>query len=147
MAEIIGTGYQRSGKNSRVEVNSSVLTQSKWEANLKGDDLDTANFQSEGLNEGIVGFIGAEWSCGGNWDANQNSFEDPPGFYPRDNLQNLLFYTNVADAVYWAFPYARVRSATNGAEAKGLVTFQASGMNQGNFYAAGVEASAFNDGE
>ena len=133
MAEILGTGKQRAGKGSRVAVGTNRLADSKWTANGVGDDLDTNNFESAGYDEGILGFVGVEIAFGGNWDAGFNAFDDPPGVYPRDDLQNLQFFTNVLDNVGWLFPYARLRSANTGAEAKGLVTFDASGKSQGPF--------------
>ncbi len=133
MAEILGTGIQRAMKNSRVSSQSTSLAFAQWDVTLTGDDLDTANFESEGLNEGILGFEGADWNCGGDWDAGTNPYDDPPGFYPRDDLNDLLFYENVTDAVLWDFPYARVRSSNNGGDIKGKVTFKASGKSQGPF--------------
>lgn len=133
MAEILGTGKQRAGKNSRVSVNGDVLAFAKWNVDSKGDNLDTTNFTSEGYDEGILGIESADISFGGNWDAGENPYDDPPGLYPRDDLPDVLFYENVTDNVLWNFDFIRIRSARNGAEVRGLVTFECSGMNQGSF--------------
>lgn len=133
MAEILNTGKQRSGKNSRVTVGGTPLVNNRWNVNYKGDDLDTVNFESEGLGEGILGIEECDLSFGGDWDAGANFFDDPPGIYPRDDLADLQFTENTTDNVFWDFPYARLRSATNGAEVRGKVSFEASGMSQGPF--------------
>jgi hypothetical protein len=133
MAQIIGTGKQRAGKNSRINVGATRIVGQRWNVTWKGDDLDTVNFESGGLEEGILGIEGLEWSMAGDWDAGTNPFDDPPGLYPRDDLAGLEFYENVTDNVGWDLTYARVRSATNGAEVRGKVSFEASGMSQGSF--------------
>lgn len=134
MATILGTGKQRSGKNSRIKVAAQNLTFAKFSVTFKGDDLDTVNFESNGVDEGILGIIGAEYSAGGDWDAGTNPFDAPPGIYPRDDLATVKFYNNVADNTFWNFPYLRVRSAVNSSEVKGKVAFEWSGMNQGSFF-------------
>jgi hypothetical protein len=133
MAQELGTGTQRAGKNSRVQVNAVNLNQASWNVDYQGGDGDTTNFESGGYEEGIACVLSASWSVDGNWDAGDNPFDDPPGLYVRDDLQDLYFYENVSDAVLWDFPYARVRSAKNGANVTGVVTFGSSGKNQGEF--------------
>lgn len=135
MAQILNTGKQRAGKGSRITVGTgnTRLNHTKWSVNSKADDLDTVNFESLGLDEGIAGVLGCELAFGGAWDAGLNVLVDPPGLYPRDDLPSLRFYENVTDAQSWLFTYARLRSANNGAEVRGLVTFDCSGMSQGAF--------------
>lgn len=133
MAEILGTGKQRAGKNSRVNVGSDVLTFAKWSVDAKVDMGDTTNFESGGYDEGITEIYSADISFGGNWDAGDNPYDDPPGLYPRDDLADVVFHENVTDDVGWDFDYVRIRSARNGAEVRGLVTFECSGSNQGAF--------------
>lgn len=58
---------------------------------------------------------------------------NPPGLYPRDDLATVLFYTSILDNVFWTFPYIRLRSATNGSDVKGKVSFNCAGKNQGPF--------------
>lgn len=133
MAQILATGFQRSMKDSQVNVGSTSLAFAQWDVTYTGDDLDTGNFESGGLNEGILGFEGCDWNCGGDWDAGTNPYDDPPGFYPRDDLTDLGFVENTTDDVGWLFDYARVRSSNNGGDVKGKVTFKASGKSQGTF--------------
>ena len=133
MAQIIGTGIQRSGKNSAAIVTATVLAMAKWTLTFKGVDLDTMNFTSAGYQEGILGPIGLEWSLGGLWDAGTNPNADPPGLYPRDNLQDVQLVVNVADATAYEMTYARVRSAVTGTTVTTAVAFDASGMSQGPF--------------
>lgn len=134
MSRLLNTGWQRSGKNSRIVINGSTLAMARWNVQMRGDDLPTENFESGGLNEGILGFIGMEYSIAGDWDANLLPFDtaSPPGLYPRDDMGPMSIYENVADGTSYDFLYARVRSATNGAEAKGKVSFDASGMSNGD---------------
>ncbi len=133
MAEVLGTGKQRAGKNSRVSVGADDLTMAKWSVDSKADMGDTTNFESGGFDEGITEILSADISFGGNWDAGDNPFDDPPGLYPRDNLPDVSFYENTTDDVGWDFEFVRIRSARNGAEVRGLVTFEVSGSNQGEF--------------
>lgn len=131
--QTLNTGYQRAGKNSRVQINATNLKKARWNVNENLEEIDTVNFESGGYDEGIGGISGCDWSLGGLWDANKNAFDDPPGLYPRDDLATLRFYENVTDNVRWSFTYARVRSATNGAEVRQGVTFESSGKSQGSF--------------
>lgn len=133
---LLGTGYQRSGKNSRVVVGGTTLNQSRFDVTLNGDDLDTTNFESGGYGEGILGIQECDASFGGDWDAGDNPIDangDPPGLYPRDDLADLQLYQNVTDATYWDFGYFRIRSARNGSEVRGKVSFECSGKSQGIF--------------
>lgn len=143
MSQLLGTGYQRAGKNSRIEIGTTILAMSSWDITENGDDLDTANFTSAGLSqaspnstafgEGILGFQQIAWNLGGNWDAHMAMYDDPPGLYVRDDLGLVKFFENVNDNDYVFMNYARVRSSNNGAEVKGLVTFKASGMSNGPY--------------
>ena len=123
-------GKQRAGKSSRVSIVATNLNFAKWKAMWKGDDLDTTNFESLG-EQGTIGVIVCEWSCGGDWDAGRNPYDSPPGLYPRDDLGAVAFYENVADNVGHLLTTNRVISADNGADVKGKVTFDANGKSQG----------------
>jgi len=125
-------------------VGGSQLAFASWEAAVKGDDLETTNFESydatalqgpETYSEGIKGVLSCDLRFGGDWDAGDNPLNppEPPGLYPRDDLETLVFNVSRVDAYVWEFPYARLRSATNGGEVKGKVSFQCSGMGQGPF--------------
>jgi len=144
MAFILSTGNQRAAKTSRVTVGGpqgtgSVLTFASYNVDVKGEDLNTTNFQSynaglgESFDEGIMGILGASLKFGGAWDAGFNPFDSPPGLYPRDNLANLYFYPSQLDGIPWWFPYARLRDASNSGEVRGLVMFSCGGQNQGKF--------------
>lgn len=131
MAAILGTGIQRSGKTSALLADSVTMAMSKWNVTEEGDDLDTVNFESEGLGEGILGIQRLRYTAGGAWDAGVNSIDSPPGIYVRDDLPNLNLVLNTTDSTFYYMPYARVRSATVGTDVKGLVTFDWAGMSQG----------------
>lgn len=124
-------GKQRAAKNSRVQVVATNLRAANWRVTRRGDDLDTSNFESTGQEQGTIGFEVSEWSLGGDWDAQQNAFDNPPGLYPRDDLGTIRFYENVTDNVFHLITVSRVLSAENGAEVKGKVTFTANGKSQG----------------
>lgn len=123
-------GKQRAGKNSRVQVGVTNLRHANWRATWRGDDLDTTNFESL-TEQGTIGTIVCEWQTGGDWDASINSFDSPPGFYPRDDMGQIKFYENVADNIGHVLATNRVLSAENGADVKQKVTFTASGKSQG----------------
>ena len=131
-------GLFRSGKNAAVSVEDVILRKSKWDVDLKGDDLDTTNFESAGVDEGIIGIAGVDWNVGGLWDSNGIQLSDPPGLFPRDDLGAVLLYINTTDAFFWNFPANRVLSSKNGAEVRQAVTFESSGkINGGPFYMPG----------
>lgn len=137
--QLIGTGKQRAAKTSRILVGVTALTYASWECNMTGDDLDTTNFESydedtgQSYNEGILGVLNCDVRFGGDWDAGTDPMGDPPGLYPRDDLQDTAFYTSRLDVIYWAFPYLRIRSSVVGAQVKDKVSFNTSGKNQGPF--------------
>ena len=117
----------------------TVLTYASWQVTHTADDLPTNNFESynaaaaNSFDEGILGFIGATITCAGDWDAGTNPYDAPPGFYPRDDLATVLFYTSRLDVISWTFPYLRVRGSTNGADAKQKVAFSVNASSQGPF--------------
>lgn len=127
------SGKARSAKGSRAAVGSTILNYSEWTTDLKGDDLDTTNFESLGFDQGIVGIIGCDWTLKGPWDAGRNAYDDPPGLYPRPDLANVTLYYNVADNVLWTFPLSRVLSAKVNAPVRGLVDFAVDCKSQGTF--------------
>jgi hypothetical protein len=135
--QTINTGWQRSGKNSRVQVGSNILAMSSFDVSVEATDLDTVNFTSAGADEGITGIYKATLSFKGDWDArlvsNGMPFGNPPGIFPRDDLQNVTFTINISDGNNWNFPYARIRSARTASDVTGKVSFDASGFNQGSF--------------
>jgi hypothetical protein len=133
------TGSQRAAKTSRVIVGADNLTFASWSANVTGEDFPTVNFESydaatdQTYDEGILGPLTCEIKFGGDWDAGDNPYDDPPGLFPRDDLAGVQFQESRLDGVGWDFPYIRVRSAENGAEIKGKVLFSVGGKNQGPF--------------
>lgn len=137
--QLLGTGKQRAAKTCRISVGATFLTFASWECNLTGEDFPTGNFESynvanaQSYDEGIMGFLACDVRFGGDWDAGTNPFGNPPGLYPRDDLATVSFFTSRIDNVNWSFPYLRLRSATNGGEVHGKVTFSVSGKNQGVF--------------
>lgn len=135
MAEILtGTGAQRSGKTAKVTVNGEAIVLQSYNVQQRGDDLDTVNFESEGYDEGILGIEGLDWNFRGDWNASRTPWTDPPGIYPRDDLAHLRFFLHTDGAQErWYMRYARVRSANNGAEVRGKVTYEAGGKSQGVF--------------
>lgn len=139
MAQIIGTGKQRSAKTSRVLVGAQALTFASWKAAMTGEDLSTVNFESyntvaaETFDEGIYGPLKCDINFGGDWDAGTDPYGTPPGLYIRDDLANLYFYTSRIDVVFWTFTYARLRSTENSGDVGAKVIFNCAGMNQGRF--------------
>lgn len=125
-------GDFRAGKNARVSVNGVPLNKAKWEVDLKGDDIDSTNFESGGVDQGLIGIVGIDWSFGGLWDAVEDDLSGPPALYPRDNLLNLNFYENVLDNVFWSLPINRILSSKNGAEVRQAVNFETSGKLNGS---------------
>lgn len=143
--QLLGTGHQRAAKTSKITVSGDPngLAYASWSVDVSVQDVDTTNFESyiagaspvaASYVEGISGPMSASWKCGGLWDVGTNPYGQPPGFYPRDDLQSLTFLDSQTDpGIDWAFTYARVRGSTNGGAVTQGVTFDASGLNQGTF--------------
>lgn len=140
--QLLGTGHQRSGKTSRIQVESNTyLTYASWKLSASLKDLETTNFESynttaaQTFDEGISGALGCDITSGGDWDQGTNALgSDPPGLFPRDNAGPINYILDRLDAVTpWAFPYIRIRGATNGADVAGKVAFDFSGKSQGPF--------------
>lgn len=91
------------------------------------------NYESAGFDQGTIGVIGCEGDLKGLFNAAQNDFDSPPGFYPTDAFPGLTFYTNVTDAVFWSIPIARILSCKNGAPIRQAVTFEAAWKSNGSF--------------
>jgi hypothetical protein len=151
---ILATGNQVASKTSRVILGATsglgtgpgavALCMASWESNAQGEMFDTTNFESYNAtfnpafpntyDEGVIGKIWSDLSFGGSWDASFSPYNVIPGVVPRDNLAGLcLLNDRLTGAPGWYFPYSRIMQARNGGEISGLVTFQASGKNQGPF--------------
>lgn len=126
-------GKQRSAKNSRIRVAATTLNYARWDANWRGDDLDTTNFESAGLEEGLIGIEVVEFSGGGHWDAGRNPFDQPPGIFPRSDGGPVELIENVTDNIGWLLNVVRFLSTRNSAELRGVVSFEFSGKSNGAF--------------
>lgn len=147
MAEILNTGFQRSGKGSRISVAGQALYYARFQASWEAEDLDTVNFGSynaptdQTLDEGIMGVESSAFSGGGDWPANQVPFVPPPGIFPRDDLADLALILNVNDDQEFNYPFARIRSANCSTAVRDKVTFEFSGKNQGVFLVPTINVS------
>lgn len=121
----------RSGKTGRTKVGSQTLTHKQWSTRYHGVRLGVENFESNGWNEGLIGFRGLDWTLGANWDATKNPLDDPPGLYPRDNGTSMQLYTSTSDDKSWSIPFWLCEESTISVDATGLVTFDAKGQSQG----------------
>jgi hypothetical protein len=155
VAQILNTGYQRAAKTSQVIIGilgggGTALAMASWAVDMTSVDLPTVNFNSyntsgstvtafgvgQTFDEGISGVLGANIDFGGDWDAHVALISpNPPGLYPRDDLQNVQLVPSRLDSVnqFWDFLYMRLRTTRNGCEVNGKVTFAVSGKNQGPF--------------
>lgn len=134
MAQILGTGKQRAGKGSRIGINNVAQVLGRWSAESTKEEHDTTSFESGGFSEAIVGIDQANVTLAGDWDAGANFYDDPPGIYPRDDLAAVKFFTSISDNIFWDFTYLFIRSASNSAEVRGKIAFEASGRNQGSYF-------------
>jgi hypothetical protein len=119
----------------------------EWTVTGRGADLDTTNFESQGIEEGLIGIVGADWSIRGNWNPAQNPMADPPGLFPRDNGTDMSLITSIADADAYVFPFWRCLNSKITTSASGLVAFDADGKNQGPFNTPGFAGFAALDRE
>jgi hypothetical protein len=127
------TDGQRAGKLARVQVNGLPLQYGTANVDMKTDDLDTTNFESEGYDQGTIGIVGCDIDFGGLFDAHRNPYDDPPGVYPRDDLGNVEIIENLFDNLGWIFPFMRVLSSKNGMLVRDRVTHECSGKSNGPF--------------
>lgn len=131
----MASGSFRAGKTGRTTIAAQNMVNHDWSVSYTGQKQDTTNFESNGKGEGVTGVLDANWSLAAAWNAAANPLDDPPGLYPRDDGSNMLLYTKVSDAKKWSFPSWICEQSSVKASARGLVTFEASGSNQGDFTA------------
>jgi len=124
------------GKNARVQVGAgpTIMKKSDWTNTLSGEDADDTNFESGGNEEGQVGITRIEWTLKGNWDLAANPYDNPPGFYPRNDLATLKFFPSQSNTgIFNLLPLARVLSTAVNCNVKQNVTVDASGRSQGPY--------------
>jgi hypothetical protein len=126
-------GHFRAGKNSRVAGNGINILAEEWNNDFKADEIDTTNFESLGIYQGLTGVNECDWDFKGKWNAQVNIFDIPPGIFPQDLFPNLGFYENQSDNVFNFLPFALIFSAKNGAVVRQAVTWEASGKNNGSY--------------
>lgn len=126
-------GKWRAGKNTRISVGSQNLALASYDLTDSGADIDTTNTESNGVTEGIIGPENLDWNSGGKWDAGQNPLDNPPGMYPRQDGENLSFYTSQTDNVFYNLPFFRCHQATLRMTVQGGVDISARGKNQGSY--------------
>lgn len=129
----MGATRFRAGKDSAATVGGTLMAVEQWSSKYSGDKLPTNNFESNGLREGLIGFVGLAWSLKGSWDATENPLADPPGLFPRDDGANMTLTTNVTDGSHFSMPLWICSDSDVASTATGLVTFDANGESQGNF--------------
>lgn len=128
----------RSGKGARVTMGAgpTILFSSAWEASETAVDHDTTNFESSGLETGIIGVKVVSYNASGLWDAGTlMPFTDPPGLYVRDDLSTLKLFTSTSDSDNWTFTVARVLSNRTSARVREAVSFDWSGKSNGAYTA------------
>ena len=128
------------GKESRVSVGTqgTFLKASDATAEQTADFADLTNFESGGATESILGVGSATWGLNAVWRSDLNPWKDPPGFWVRDDLEDLKLFgrwrsDNESTFRFW-FPFATVLKASMTMPAKDVVKVSASGGNQGGFY-------------
>src|SRR5207245_842242 len=98
----------RAAKGSRLAVGGVPLNFGQYNWDRKGDDLDTTNFESGGDDQGTIGILGMDFSGGGLFDQGQIPVKTIPGIFPRADLANIQFFTNVGDNNFCTVPLARI---------------------------------------
>ncbi len=122
-----------SAKGSRLQIEGDNLTANSFDAEFKGDDLDTVNFECQGWDQGTIGIQGWEWRMGANWDGQQTPYTDPPGLFPRDNLGTLQAWPSLSQSGTspLVLPVNRVLSGKFTMAIRDLVKVEASGKSNG----------------
>lgn len=125
----------RAGKQGRISWEGTALNLKEWTSDHKGDDLDTTNFEDNGLETGKIGIEVVDFTIKGDWDAGFNYYGDPPGIFPKDDAGPIMLYLSSPsyDNKFWSLPLARVLSARSSVPVRGLVSFEATCKSQGPF--------------
>lgn len=127
-------GLQRTTKGSRIAVGTENLNFGQFSCEWNADDVDITGFENEGAESGLVAINWCKYDFSGLWDAAVPPYNDPPGLFPRHDLQNLTFYENTGDDVFWQFPYGRLFSSKNdSATSQKLVNFATNGKSNGGW--------------
>lgn len=119
-------GHFLSGKGSGALIEGTFVRKSDWDLDSSGDDIDTTTFESLGFDQGLVGIIAGPWTIKGGFDASINDFDDPPGFFPRDDMGAVKLYLSKSFNSFHSMPANRVLSAKTASTVKGMVTIDAS---------------------
>ena len=106
----VGAVSKRAGKASQVQfqntTNQSVID---WEVAEQGENIDTTALDDYNPSSGVLNKTSrtgpqyATWKLNMIWNASQNFYDDPPGFFPRDLVGPLKIIINVADNTFWDF--------------------------------------------
>ncbi len=126
-------GSFRAGKTSRITAGGTALTRNTYRVTHSGTREMTTNFECNGFRQAVLGDEGLDWTISGDWDADQNPVDDPPGFYPREDGANLVIYTRVSDGDNYNMPIYFVTSGELSSSATGKVSVSATGASQGTF--------------
>lgn len=124
---------KRAGKGGRIVWAGQNLRLKEYSCDHKGDDLDTTCFEDNGKETGLIGIEVLDCTARGDWDADSELTQDPPGIYPRSDGGPVKLYSNFADAQFSNLPIVRVLSARNTNAVRGLVGFETSFKSNGAF--------------
>ena len=123
----------RSGINGRVSLDGTVANLAEWKVTTRSEFLDTSNHESNGYEEGIFGFRGADITLTGDWDAALNPFDDPPNLEDGQFIANTKLYISRTDDKYYNFAEIAIISADVTTPAKGKVSFSVTAKANGTF--------------
>lgn len=126
------TNKPRSGKEGRIAIGAINANLKEWDVSDQGEYHDTTHFESV-APEGIVGWVDAEVSVRGDFDAGSNFLDDPPGLYAGNEIETVKLYTSTVDDAYWDFPTATVVSARMSNSVRGVVSFEATFKGLGTY--------------
>lgn len=138
---------KRTGKRGRVIVGGSgntqtgsnhILTMRKWTLTDKGNVVPISGFENGGYTSGLIGLHDCDFTFEGVWDVAVNWQDDPPGLYPRHDLQNLYLILDSVDnssvTANYQFPWAIISQGAFTVDANNqALVYSVTGTNNGSY--------------
>jgi hypothetical protein len=143
-------GVAASSNKSSPAQAGTALWKSNWTVTTTSPKEDTSNFEEVGYTDKIGTLKDASFTVSGFFDAGQNEFDTPPQlqpdmqFFQTTQGGGLALFLKDLDGPYWFFPNWYLEEAKVTVDVHGIVQFEFTGHNKGQFYyPSGQPSSAF----
>ena len=130
-------GLPVAGQDGAVIYQGVNMFLDEWSLTPAGGDINTYNYRSNQLDEGIFGKISVEGRIKGYFDIGQNPHADPVDFRAGKISGPLLIYPSVSANLFYNFPLIRVLTVPTNNQVEGRVEFEVTFKSQKIWYYPG----------